>query len=33
VPEKQKHTEMIGGTPAEAARDLVKRLRDGAHIT
>ena len=33
VPEKQKHTEMIGGAPAEAARDLVKRLRDGAHIT
>jgi electron transfer flavoprotein beta subunit len=33
TPEKQKHTEMIGGTPAEAARDLVKRLRDAAHIT
>ena len=32
VPEKQKRTEMIGGTPAEAAKDLVKRLRDGAHI-
>jgi electron transfer flavoprotein beta subunit len=32
VPEKQKHTEMIGGTPVEAARELVKRLRDGAHI-
>jgi len=33
VPEKRKHTEMIGGTPAEAAKGLVKRLRDGAHIT
>jgi electron transfer flavoprotein beta subunit len=33
TPEKQKHTEMIGGTPAEAAKDLVKRLRDAAHIT
>jgi electron transfer flavoprotein beta subunit len=30
VPEKTKRTEMIAGAPAEAARELVKRLRDDA---
>ena len=29
-PEKGKKTQMIGGSPAEAARDLVKRLREEA---
>jgi electron transfer flavoprotein beta subunit len=29
-PEKGKKTQMLPGTPAEAARDLVKRLRDDA---
>jgi electron transfer flavoprotein beta subunit len=28
VPQKTKRTEMIAGTPADAARELVKRLRD-----
>src|SRR4029453_14501963 len=28
APQKQKQTVMIGGSPADAARDLVKRLRD-----
>ncbi len=32
APEKAKHTEMISGTPAEAAKRLVKRLRDEATI-
>jgi electron transfer flavoprotein beta subunit len=30
VPEKAKKTQMIGGPPAEAARELVRRLRDDA---
>ena len=30
VPQKTKQTQMIGGTPAEAAAELVKRLRDEA---
>lgn len=30
VPKKVKQTQVIGGTPAEAARELVKRLRDEA---
>lgn len=32
VPEKQKVTEMIGGSPAEAARELVRKLRDEARV-
>jgi electron transfer flavoprotein beta subunit len=32
VPEKKKHTEMIGGSPAEAAKELVRRLRDEARV-
>jgi electron transfer flavoprotein beta subunit len=30
APQKTKQTQMIGGTPAEAARELVKRLREEA---
>jgi hypothetical protein len=30
VPERRKQTQLIGGTPAEAARELVQRLRDEA---
>jgi electron transfer flavoprotein beta subunit len=30
APQKTKQTQLIGGTPAEAARELVKRLRDEA---
>src|SRR5512133_679195 len=30
VPQKTKQTQILGGTPAEAARELVKRLRDEA---
>jgi electron transfer flavoprotein beta subunit len=30
APQKEKRTQMIGGTPAEAGRDLVRRLRDEA---
>jgi electron transfer flavoprotein beta subunit len=30
APQKSKQTQMIGGSPAEAARELVKRLRDEA---
>jgi electron transfer flavoprotein beta subunit len=32
VPEKTKKTQMIGGSPAEAAKELVKRLRDEARV-
>jgi electron transfer flavoprotein beta subunit len=32
VPEKAKRSEMIAGTPAEAARALVTRLRDDARV-
>ena len=32
VPEKQKQTQMISGGPAEAARALVKALRDDARV-
>jgi electron transfer flavoprotein beta subunit len=32
VPEKKKRTEMIGGSPAEAAKELVRRLRDEARV-
>jgi electron transfer flavoprotein beta subunit len=32
VPEKGKKTQMIGGSPAEAAKELVKRLRDEARV-
>ena len=31
-PEKGKKTQMIGGSPAEAARDLLKRLREDARV-
>ena len=31
-PEKGKKTQMIGGSPAEAAKDLVGRLRDDARV-
>jgi electron transfer flavoprotein alpha/beta subunit len=31
-PEKAQKTEMISGTPAEAAAGLVKRLRDDARV-
>jgi electron transfer flavoprotein beta subunit len=31
-PEKGKKTQMLPGTPAEAARELVKRLRDDARV-
>ena len=31
-PEKAKQTQMISGAPAEAARDLVKRLREDARV-
>lgn len=32
APEKQKQTVMIGGSPAEAAKELVKRLREEARV-
>jgi electron transfer flavoprotein beta subunit len=32
LPEKGKKTQMISGSPAEAARDLVKRLREDARV-
>ncbi len=32
MPQKAKQTAMIGGTPAEAARELVRRLRDEARV-
>jgi electron transfer flavoprotein beta subunit len=32
VPEKQKRTQMITGTPAEVAKDLVRRLREEARV-
>ena len=32
VPEKSKKTQLIGGSPAEAAAELVKRLRDEARV-
>ncbi len=32
VPEKTKRTEMIGGSPAEAAKELVRRLREDARV-
>jgi electron transfer flavoprotein beta subunit len=32
VPEKQKQTEIIGGTPAEAAKILVQRLREDRRV-
>jgi electron transfer flavoprotein beta subunit len=32
VPEKTKRTEMIGGSPVEAAIELVRRLRDEARV-
>ena len=31
-PEKGKKTQMIGGTPAEAAAELVKKLREDARV-
>jgi electron transfer flavoprotein beta subunit len=32
IPEKQKKTELIGGTPAEAAKELVRKLREEARV-
>ena len=32
VPEKSKKTQIIGGSPSEAASELVKRLRDDARV-
>jgi electron transfer flavoprotein beta subunit len=32
APQKQKQTAMIGGSPAEAAKELVKRLREEARV-
>ena len=32
APEKKKQTELIGGTPAEAAKTLVRKLRDEARV-
>jgi electron transfer flavoprotein beta subunit len=32
VPQKSKETVMIGGSPADAARELVRRLRDEARV-
>ena len=32
APQKQKQTVMIGGSPAEAARELVRRLREEARV-
>jgi electron transfer flavoprotein beta subunit len=32
VPEKTKRTDMIGGTPAESAKELVRRLREDARV-
>jgi acyl carrier protein len=32
APEKSKQTVMIGGTPAEAAKELVRRLREEARV-
>jgi hypothetical protein len=32
VPEKTKKTQIISGSPAEAARELVRRLRDEARV-
>jgi electron transfer flavoprotein beta subunit len=32
VPEKGKKTQMLGGTPAEAAKELVRKLRDEARV-
>ncbi len=32
LPEKGKKTQIIGGSPAEAARELVRKLRDEARV-
>jgi electron transfer flavoprotein beta subunit len=32
VPEKGKKTQLISGTPAESARELIARLRDEARV-
>ena len=32
APEKLKHTQVISGSPAEAAKELVRRLRDEARV-
>jgi electron transfer flavoprotein beta subunit len=32
VPEKRKQTQVIGGTPVEAAKELVRKLRDEARV-
>jgi len=31
-PEKSKQTQMISGSPADAAKDLVRRLREEARV-
>jgi electron transfer flavoprotein beta subunit len=32
VPEKAKQTQLIGGSPAEAAKELVRKLREEARV-
>jgi electron transfer flavoprotein beta subunit len=32
VPEKGKKTQMLGGSPGEAAKELVRKLRDEARV-
>ena len=32
TPQKSKQTVMIGGSPAEAAKELIKRLREEARV-
>jgi electron transfer flavoprotein beta subunit len=32
VPEKGKKTQLIGGSPADAAKELVKKLREEARV-
>jgi electron transfer flavoprotein beta subunit len=32
VPEKQKKTQLIGGSPADAAKELIKKLREEARV-
>jgi electron transfer flavoprotein beta subunit len=32
APEKRKQTELIGGSPAEAAKSLIRKLREDARV-
>jgi len=32
APEKAKQTQLIGGSPAEAAKELVRKLREEARV-